>query len=82
MRSKGQISFNFSYHVNFNFLYQTLGVFSQKKKKKNRKHIEQDFHSVAWIMPQGLDLGMLGGGGGKNFSVRICYGAPSIVHSS
>ena len=45
---------NFGYHVNFNFLYQTLCVFSQIK---DRKHIEQNFHSVARIMPQGWDLG-------------------------
>ena len=32
------------------FLYQTLCVFSQIK---DRKHIEQNFHSVARIMPQG-----------------------------
>ena len=31
VRSKGQISLNFGYHVNFNFLYQTLCVFSQIK---------------------------------------------------
>ena len=27
---------------------------------KDRKHIEQNFHSVARIMPQGWDLGVLG----------------------
>ena len=48
----------FGYHVIFNFLYQTLRVFSQIK---DRKHIEQNFHSVAGIMPQGCDLGVLGG---------------------
>ena len=48
VRSKGQISLNFSYHVHFNCLYQTLHVFSQIK---DRKHIEQNFHSVAGIMP-------------------------------
>ena len=58
MRSKGQISFNFGYHVNFNCLYQTLRVFSQIK---DRKHIEDNFHSVAGIMPQGWNLGVLEG---------------------
>ena len=29
--------------------------------KKDRKHIEQNFHSVAGVMPQGWDLGVLGG---------------------
>ena len=28
---------------------------------KNRKHIEQNFHSVAGAMPQGWDLRVLGG---------------------
>ena len=56
--SKGQISFNFNYKVNFlRFLYQTLCVFSQMK---DTKHIRRDFHSVAWAMPQGSDLGALG----------------------
>ena len=40
------------------FLYQTLCAFLQIK---DRKHIEQNFHSAARVMPQGWDLGMLGG---------------------
>ena len=28
---------------------------------KDIKHIRRDFHSVAWVMPQGLDLGVLWG---------------------
>ena len=39
------------------FLYQTLCAFLQIK---DRKHIEQNFHSVAGVMPQGWDLGVLG----------------------
>ena len=47
--SKGQISFNFNYKINFeDFLYQTLCVFSQIQETK---HIRQDFYSVAWVMP-------------------------------
>ena len=35
---------------------------------KDIKHIRRDFHSVAWVMPQGLDLGVLWGvGGPKTF---------------
>ena len=34
------------------FLNQTLCVFSQMK---DIKHIRRDFHSVAWVMPQGWD---------------------------
>ena len=61
--SKGQISFNFK--VNFNdFLYQTLCVCSQVK---DTKHIRRDFHSVAWVMPQGWDFGALGVTRGVNF---------------
>ena len=40
------------------FLNQTLCVFSQLK---DIKHIRRDFHSIAWVMPQGLDLGYHGG---------------------
>ena len=36
------------------FLFQTLCAFLQIK---DRKHIEQNFHSVAGFMPQGWDLG-------------------------
>ena len=50
--SKGQVSLNFGYH--FNFLYQTLCVFSQIK---DRNYIENSFHSVAGIMCQGWDHG-------------------------
>ena len=39
------------------FLFQTLCVFSQMKDKK---HIRQDFHYIAWVMPQGWDFGALG----------------------
>ena len=35
---------------NLRFLYQTLYVFLQIK---DRKHIEQNFHSVAGAMPSG-----------------------------
>ena len=42
--SKCQISFNFNYKVNFKDFY----VFSQIK---GIKHVKQDFHSVAWVMP-------------------------------
>ena len=62
---------------------------------KDRKLIEQNFHSVAGIMLQGWDLGVVvvGGGGGvvvvvggggeiKHFSVGICNGASSTMHSS
>ena len=27
---------------------------------KDTQHIRRDFHSVAWVMPQGSDLGGLG----------------------
>ena len=48
--------------MSISFLYQTLFVFSQIK---DRKHIGQNFHSVAGIMHQGCDLGVLGGGVGS-----------------
>ena len=39
---------------------------------KDTKHIRLDFHSVAWVMPQGSDLGTLGvpRGSKKNFFFR------------
>ena len=43
-RSRGQISLTCQFQ---RFLYQTLCVFSQIK---DRKHIEQNFHSVAKVM--------------------------------
>ena len=46
------------------FLNQTLGVFSQMK---DIKHIRRDFHSIAWVMPQGWDLGVPWGVGGSKF---------------
>ena len=33
---------------------------------KDTKHIRRDFHSVAWVMPQGWDFGALGCPGGQN----------------
>ena len=58
------------------FLYQTLCAFLQIK---DRKHIEQNFHSVAGVMPKG---GTWGCWVGLNFSVGICDGATSTAHSS
>ena len=57
------------------FLYQTVCVFSQIKENI----FEQNFYSIAGVMPNGWDLGVLGV---KNFSVGICDGAPLTAHSS
>ena len=46
---------------------------------KDRKHIEQNFHSVPGVMPQEWEFWVLGV---KNFSVGICDGAPSTARSS
>ena len=51
-------------------------MFSQIKVRKN---IEQNFHSVARVMSQGWDFGVLGV---KNLSMGIWDGAPSTAHSS
>ena len=69
---KGQISLNiikFQLQSQFQrFFNQTLCVFSHMK---DIKHIRRDFHLVAWVMPQGLDLrGTVGGLGGQNFFFR------------
>ena len=62
LRSKGQISVILLPCQFQRFLYQTLCVFSQMK---DTKHIRQDFHSVADVMPQRWDLGALGCPGGQ-----------------
>ena len=68
---KGQISLNiikFQLLSQFQrFLNQTLCVFSQMK---DIKRIRRDF--VAWVMPQGWDLGVPWGGCGvKTFCSEI-----------
>ena len=61
--SKGQISFNFNYKVNFKDLYTKLCVWVSQKK--DTKHIRRDFHSVPMDMPQGSGFGALGCPGGQ-----------------
>ena len=59
-RPKGQLSLNFNNLLQSQiqcFWNQTLCVFSQMK---DIKHIRRDFYSVAWVMPQGWNLGVLG----------------------
>ena len=58
------------------FLFQTLSTFL---KIKDRKHIEQNYQSVAGVMPQVCDLGCLVG---KKLSIGICDGDSSTAHSS
>ena len=77
VRSKGQISLNFDYHVNSKILYQSLCAFLLIK---DRKHIEQNFHSAAGVMPQGWDLGVLGGS--KTLAQGFVMAPPSITYSS
>ena len=47
------------------FLNQTLCVYSQMK---DIKHTRQYFHSAAWVMPKGRDLGL---GGQKKISPKF-----------
>ena len=46
-------------HVNFKSFYTKLFV-CVLTNKKDRKHIEQNFHSVARVMPRGGTCGCLG----------------------
>ena len=63
--SKGQISFNFYYKVNFQtFLYQILCVFSQIK---DTKHTRQDFILSPGSCPRGGTLERWGCPGGQKF---------------
>ena len=57
VRSKGQISLNLGYHVNFNCLYQTLRVFSEIK---DRKYTEQNFILLPGSCPRGGTWGCWG----------------------
>ena len=51
------------------FLNQTFCVFSQMK---DIKHVGRDFHSVAWVMPQGgRTCGYRGGWGVKKFFSKV-----------
>ena len=66
----------------YNKLCQTLCVFSQMKATK---HIIQDFHSVAWVMPQEWDFGALGCPGGQKkffFSNMVMWHIKSMVMTS
>ena len=65
--------------MSISFLYQTLFVFSQIK---DRKHIGQNFHSVAGIMHQGCDLGVLGGGGGGGVGSKTLAWRFAMARSS
>ena len=56
--SKGQISLNLDYHVNSKIF---IPIFVCVLTNKYCKHIEQNFDSVAGVMTQGWDLGVLGG---------------------
>ena len=71
VRSKGQISLNLVTMSILKLLYQTLCVFSQIK---DRKHIKQNFHSVAGGCPWS--------GGVKNLSLGFAMAPPSTACSS
>ena len=69
---KSQISLNiikFQLQSQFQrFFNQTFCVFPHMK---DIKHIRQDFHLAAWVMPQGWDLG--GGGTVGGFGVNFFF---------
>ena len=54
---KGQISLNLNYSQFQRLLNQTLRVFSQMK---DIKHFRREFYSVAWVIPQGRNLRVIG----------------------
>ena len=58
VRSKGQISLNLvTMSISKIFIPNFVHVLTNK-----RKYIDQNFYSVAGVMLQGWDLGVLGGG--------------------
>ena len=75
--SKGHISFNFNYKVNFKDFHTKLGVCSHKCK------IQNILNRIFILLPRSCPgAGLRGAGGVKNFSVGICDGAPLTAHSS
>ena len=46
---------------------------------KDTKHIRQDIHLVAWVMPQGSDLGVPWGVWGVNFFYFFFEIQPDLV---
>ena len=54
VRSKGRISLNFNYKINFEEFRTKLCMCSHKYVIK---HIKRIYHCVAWVMPQGWDFG-------------------------
>ena len=54
VKSKGQISLTFYYHVNSKIF---IPNFACVLTNNDRKHIEHNFHSIAGVMPWGRDLG-------------------------
>ena len=75
--SKGQISFNFDYHINFIDFYTKLCVCSHKQKIENI--LNRIFILLLGSCPRG---GTWGCWVVKNFSTGICDDAPSTAHSS
>ena len=77
VRSKGQISLNFDYHVNSKiFIPNFVCVLTNKILKT----YWTEFRFCCWGHDPGVGLG--GAGWVKNFSVGICDGASSTAHSS
>ena len=42
--------------------------------------IQQDFRSIAWVMPYGWDLGVLGGGGGGGKKISMFHKEKSCLY--
>ena len=47
---------------------------------KDTKHIERNFHSVAWVMPQGRDLSFFFFWGGGGVTKTLASGFPMATH--
>ena len=77
VRSKGQISLNLDYHVNSKIF---IPIFVCVLTNKILKTYWTEFWLCCWGHDPGVGLG--GAGWIKNFSLGICDGTPSTVHSS
>ena len=77
VRSKGKISSNLDYHVNSKIF---IPIFVCVLTNKILKTYWTEFWLCCWGHDPGV--GLWGAGWIKNFSVGICDGTPSTVHSS
>ena len=76
VRSKGLVSWNFIYGQFQRYFYQTLFVVSQIN---GIIHVDPNFYSVTWVMPQGWVLGVLMGQKSNSVPPSVRYAISSLT---